>query len=253
VQLKELLARLTEKKQRLDAARPLPAAALVKLREAWDVEWTYHSNAIEGNTLTLSETALVLKDGLTVGGKTLREHLQAINHLHAIRFVEGLASEEQPITEHTLRNLHTLVLRTIDDDEAGRYRRARVAITGSEFTPPPAAAVPGLMSDLARWLSSAEAARLHPVEGAALAHFRLVHVHPFVDGNGRTARLLLNLILMRQGYPPAIVRVNDRPIYYDTLDAAHAGDTGPFVQLIAQAVDRSLDVWLATAGGQDDG
>ena len=108
-------------------------------------------------------------------------------------------------------------------------------------------------SDLARWLSSEDAARLHPVERAVLAHFRLVHVHPFIDGNGRTARLLMNLILMRQGYPPAIVRVDERPSYYDTLDAAHAGDTGPFIQLIAQAVDRSLDVWLATAGGQVNG
>jgi Fic family protein len=246
VRLKGLLERVTEKKRQLEAARPLSAAALVKLREALDVEWTYHSNAIEGNTLTLSETALVLKDGLTVGGKTLREHLEAINHLHAIRFVEGLASEDEPITEHTIRGLHALVLRTINDDEAGRYRRARVAITGSEFTPPQAVAVPGLMADLARWLSSEDAARLHPVERAALAHFQLVDVHPFIDGNGRTARLLMNLILMRQGYPPAIVRVQDRPIYYDTLDVAHAGDTGPFIQLIAQVVDRSLDVWLAT-------
>jgi len=252
VRLKELLEGLAEKKRQLEAARPL-AAALLKLREALDVEWTYHSNAIEGNTLSLRETALVLKDGLTVGGKTLREHLEAINHLHAIRFVEDLASEDEPITEHSIRGLHALVLRTINDDEAGRYRRVYVAITGSEFTPPQAVAVPGLMSDLARWLSSEDVARLHPVARAALAHFRLVDVHPFIDGNGRTARLLMNLILMRQSYPPAIVRVQDRPIYYDTLDAAHAGDTGPFIQLIAQAVDRSLDVWLATAGGQDNG
>ncbi len=130
---------------------------------------------------------------------------------------------------------------------------ARVAITGSEFTPPQAAIVPGLMADLARWLSSEDAALLHSVRWAALAHFRLVDVHPFIDGNGRTARLLMNLILMRQGYPPAIVRVQDRPTYYDALDVAHAGDTGPFIQLIAQAVDRSLNVWLAMAGGQDNG
>ena len=240
-----LFAELTQKKHQLDAARPLPSGVLSKLRDALDIEWTYHSNAIEGNTLTLRETALVLKDGLTVSGKTMREHLEAINHQRAIRLVEDLATEAQPITEHTLRSLHALILRTIDDDEAGRYRRVQVRITGSDFVPPDAIAVPGLMADMVAWLNSDEATKLHPVERAALAHFRLVDVHPFVDGNGRTARLLMNLFLMRAGYPPAIVRVTERPAYYKTLDAAHQGNTEPFVHLIAQAADRSLETWLA--------
>jgi Fic family protein len=243
--LGESLNQLTAKKQRLDAAQPLSPASLDKLREALDVEWTYHSNAIEGNTLTLRETALVLKDGLTVGGKTLREHLEAINHQYAIRFVEEMAAQDTPVTEHTIRSLHASILRTISDEEAGRYRRAQVRITGSDFVPPEAVAVPGLMADLGAWLNNVEAAKRHPVERAALAHFRLVDVHPFVDGNGRTARLLMNLLLMRAGYPPAVLRIDDRPTYYDTLDTAHAGDTKPFVHLIAQAVDRSLETWLA--------
>jgi Fic family protein len=246
--LSELLAALTDKKRHLDAARPLSPAVLAKLRETLHVEWTYHSNAIEGSTLTLRETALVLKDGLTVGGKTLREHLEAINHQHAIRLAEALASKDEPFTERTIRSLHALILRTTNDDEAGRYRRTQILITGSDFVPPEAVTVSGLMADLAAWLNSDEAAGLHPVERAALAHFRLVDIHPFVDGNGRTARLLMNLVLMREGYPPAIIRVEDRPTYYDALDAAHAGNTEPFVQFIAQNVDRSLDIWLTTAG-----
>jgi Fic family protein len=104
------------------------------------------------------------------------------------------------------------------------------------------------MSDFGEWLNSSEVTLLHPVERAALAHFRLVHVHPFTDGNGRTARLLMNLLLMREGYPPAVIRVEDRPVYYDALDAAHEGDTEPFVQLVAEAAERALDIWLAAAG-----
>jgi Fic family protein len=247
--LSEYLSKLTAKKQLLDAARPPSPEALGKLRETLSIEWTYHSNAIEGNTLTLRETALVLKDGLTVGGKTLREHLEAINHQHAIRFVEDLAVKGTLVTKHTIRSLHALILRTIDDDEAGRYRRAQVMITGSDYVPPEAIAVPGLMADLITWLNGDEAGGVHPVECAALAHFQLVHVHPFIDGNGRTARLLMNLVLMRAGYPPAIVWADERPTYYDTLDAAHNGEMEPFVGLMAQAADRSLDTWLAAAGG----
>ncbi len=248
--LNQLLTELTEKKRQLEGERPLSPAVLGKLREALEVEWTYHSNAIEGNTLSLRETALVLKDGLTVGGKSLREHLEAINHQHAIHFVQDLVAQDQPITERTIRNLHALILRTINDDQAGRYRDVQVYITGSDFVPPQAVAVPGLMTDLVAWLNDAETAQRHPVERAALAHFRLVHVHPFVDGNGRTARLLMNLILMRQGYPPAIVRAQDRLDYYTVLDCAHAGDTEPFIRLIALAVRRSLQRWLAAAGSQ---
>lgn len=134
--LSELLSELTAEKRQLDAEQPLSPAVLDELREALDVEWTYHSNAIEGNTLTLRETALVLKDGLAVGGKTLREHLEAINHQHAIHFVQDLVAQDQPITEHTIRNLHALILRTINDDQAGRYRSVEVRITGSDFATP---------------------------------------------------------------------------------------------------------------------
>jgi len=240
----QLLQELTRKKRQLDALRPFPKAALERLKEHLDVEWTYHSNAIEGSTLTLAETRLILLDGLTVGGKTLREHLEAINHKHAIDFVEALARKAEPITERDIRQIHALILRTIDDENAGRYRQGQVYIAGSEYVPPKAPFVPMLMEELVAWLNSEEATRLHPVERAALAHFRLVHIHPFVDGNGRTARLLMNLLLMRDGYPPAVIRREERGRYFDALDEAHWGNTEPFVVFVAEVENRSLDMWL---------
>jgi Fic family protein len=247
--MEENLARLDEKKAQLDAARPLPSGVVAKLKEYFDVEWTYHSNAIEGNTLTLAETRLVLLDGLTVAGKSLREHLEAINHKHAIDFVEALAAKAEPITEHNIRQIHGLILRSIDDEDAGAYRRGQVYISGSTYVPPTAMEVPPLRQELVAWIHSAQAADLHPVERAALAHFRLVHIHPFVDGNGRTARLFMNLILLREGYPPAVIRRERRPEYYETLDRAHEGAPDPFVALVAEEAERSLDIWLEMAGG----
>jgi len=247
--MKDILARLQEKKARLDAARPLPPGVVAKLKEYFDVEWTYHSNAIEGSTLTLAETRLVLLDGLTVSGRSLREHLEAINHKYAIDFVESLAAKAEPITEHHIRQIHTLILRTIDDENAGTYRKVQVYIAGSTYVPPAAIEVPPLMQEMVAWLNSAMAIGLHPVERTALAHFRLVHIHPFIDGNGRVARLLMNLILLREGYPPAVIRRDRRPEYYHALDRAHEGDIGPFVTLVAEEVDRSLDVWLNAVSG----
>jgi Fic family protein len=239
----EILHRIEEKKAQLDARRPLSASA-AKLKAYFDVEWTYHSNAIEGSTLTLRETQVILQDGLTVGGKPLREHLEAINHKLAIDYVEALAREAQPLTERDLRQIHALVLRGADDEEAGRYRRGQVRISGSEYVPPGPEAVAGLMHDFVAWLNDATLA-LSPVERAAHAHFRLVDIQPFTDGNGRTARLLMNLLLCREGYPPAVVRREDRLTYYAALDDAHAGQLEAFVALMAAAVEASLDVFLA--------
>jgi len=241
--LTEILERLSAKKAKLDRYRPLPPSMIRKLKEYFDVEWTYHSNAIEGSSITRQETELILHRGLTVKGKPLIEHLEVINHKHAIDFVEALSTKEEPITEHTIRQIHALILRTIDDEEAGRYRRGQVRIAGSEYLPPGPESVPALMQQLGAWLNSDEAAALHPVERAALAHFQLVHVHPFVDGNGRSARLLMNLLLTRTGYPPAIIRTEDRERYYDALEKAEVGQTDDFVALVAEAVEKSLDVY----------
>jgi Fic family protein len=241
----QLLQRISARKATLDERRPLPPILVAKLKEHLDVAWTYHSNAIEGSSITLPETRAILLDGLTVNGKPLREHLEVINHKHAIDFVDALATGDAPITEHALRQIHALVLRTIDDQNAGRYRRVQVYITGSEYVPPEPVAVPPLMADLGQRLASEEFAALHPVEQAARAHLRLVDIHPFIDGNGRTARLLMNLLLMRHGYPPAIIRYEGRPAYYAALEKAHRQELEPFLTLVAEAVARSLDMYLA--------
>lgn len=241
--MESIFARLDEKKKRLDAHRPLPAAIVAKLEEYFRVDWTYNSNAIEGSSVTLAETRAILLDGVTVNGKPLREHLEVINHSHAIDFVQGIADKIDPITETTIREIHSLILRTIDDENAGSYRRVKVRIAGSSYVPPDVSQVGALMYDFGKWLTSEEK-RLHPVEFAALAHFKLVDIHPFIDGNGRTARLLMNLILMRAGFPPAIIKTDDRQSYYKVLDAAHAGDTSEFVEMIANAVEQSLDIYL---------
>ncbi len=241
--LPDLLSRLAEKKSALDKRRPLSASVVSKLKEYFDVEWTYHSNAIEGSTLTLRETEVVLHQGMTVGGKSMREHLEAINHKDAIDFVEALATKDEPLIENNIRQIHALVLKGIDDKAAGRYRPGMVRISGSEYIPPEAVAVSSLMSDFAEWLNG-EANELTVIERAALAHFHLVHIHPFSDGNGRTARLLMNLILMRDSYPPAVIHREDRLAYYTALDQAHEGNTEPFVMMIAEAVERSLDIYL---------
>ncbi len=240
---------LDEKKARLDAHRPLPAGVAAKLEEYFRVEWTYNSNAIEGSSVTLQETRAILLDGITVNGKPLREHLEVINHSHAIDFVQGL-EQGQAITETTIRQIQSLILRTIDDDNAGSYRRINVRITGSSFVPPDVSQVAAMMNDFVKWLNG-EAAHLHPVERAALAHFKLVDIHPFVDGNGRTARLLMNLLLIRAGYPSAVVRVEEREKNYDALEQAHAGDTREFVALIADSVERSLDIYLDSVPKED--
>lgn len=249
---KALFERLDAKKTTLDERRPLPPAIVTKLKEHMNVAWTYHSNAIEGSSITLPETRAILLDGLTVNGKPLREHLEVINHKHAIDFVETLALASVPFTEHTIRQIHTLVLRTIDDENAGRYRRVQVYITGSEHVPPEPVAVPPLMADLGQWLTSDEFVGLHPVEQAALAHLRLVDIHPFVDGNGRTARLLMNLLLIRHGYPPAIIHYERRVAYYTSLEKAHGQKVEPFLTLIAETVDRSLDMYLSATQPPED-
>jgi Fic family protein len=199
-----LLARLEQKKAQLDGLRPLPAAAVRRLNEQLTIEWIYNSNAIEGNTLTLRETQLILETGLTIGGKSLREHFEVINHKEAIEYVEALATGEDPITPFHVRQIHRLILTRIDDDNAGQYRNLPVYITGTAHKPPEAWQAPPLMSEWGDWLDG-PALALHAVERAALAHHRLVAIHPFIDGNGRTARLVMNLLLIREGYPPTII------------------------------------------------
>ncbi|MDG0027528.1 Fic family protein [Trinickia sp. Y13] len=233
-------------KATLDAARPLPTHTVASLREKLMLELTYHSNAIEGNTLTLRETKVVL-EGITVGGKSLREHLEATNHRDAILYVEEIVAKREALTEWQIRNLHSLVLKSIDPEQAGRYRQENVVIAGTSTPPPDFMHVAAEMAGLIDWYG--HSADLHPVARAAQLHTRFVKIHPFIDGNGRTGRLLLNFELMRVGYPPAIIRKEDRLAYYDALDVACvSGDYGEITALVAASVQRSLAVYLEVLG-----
>ena len=240
---RDLHTRILEKKKELDGLRPFPKGALEKLKERIIVEWTYNSNAIEGSSLTLKETKLVLEDGLTIRGKPLKEHLEAINHKEAIEFVEKLVSKKSAITPFAIRQIHSLVLSKIDEKEAGKYRDVKVTISGSSYIPPEAVTVPHLMTDFGKWLKR-HRSKKDVIEYAAMAHFKLVQIHPFVDGNGRTARLLTNLILMQNGFPPTVVLKLDRNKYYNCLEKGHKNNLQDFINFIARSVERSLAVWV---------
>ena len=243
------LVRLTQKKQRLDGFRPLPPALVRNLDDWFRIELTYTSNAIEGNTLTRQETALVVEKGITIGGKALAEHLEATNHAKALDWIHAQiarapSASAAQITERDILRIHEIILAGILDEHAGRYRDIQVRIAGAEVILPNPRKVPALMDEFVRWLQTAAPA-LHPVELAAEAHYRLVSIHPFVDGNGRTARLLMNLILLMGGYPPAIIRKEDRLAYLASLEKRQLGGSGDdYLNLIADAVDRSLDIYL---------
>ena len=243
----ESLANLTDLKSRLDSHRPLPPEAVANLRENLLLRWTYHSNAIEGNTLSLKETKVVL-EGITVGGKTMTEHLEAINHRDAILFIEELVTEQQPITEYHIKSIQQLILRKIDDANAGVYRKINVTIAGAEHRPPEAIHVPSQMQAFITECNDA-IANFHPVERAARIHADLVGIHPFVDGNGRTSRLVMNLELMKAGYPPAIITVEQRLAYYEALEATHVHqDYQPFLQLIYDCVAEAFEPYWHALG-----
>lgn len=242
-ELKTLLNAVDAAKVDLDGYRPLPSHTVASLRDSMALEWTYHSNAIEGNTLTLRETKVVL-EGITVGGKSVREHFEATNHRDAISYVEKIVTEREPISEWQIKNIHALVMKGIGGDEAGRYRQENVVIAGASLTPPHFLHLNEEMRDLIAWDRAAIEA--HPIMRAAELHTRFVGIHPFVDGNGRTGRLLLNFELMKSGYPPAVIRKEDRLSYYTALDeACTKGDYDKITRMVAAAVQRSLDSYLA--------
>ena len=222
-------------KKKLDQYRPLSPSIFKNLQEDLVVRWTYHSNAIEGNTLTLLETKVVL-EGITVGGKALREHFEAINHRNAIYYVEDIIRKEEPFSEWQIRNIHQLILKNIDDENAGRYRQQNVLISGATTTPLDYTLLKDKMAQLVDWYNS-EAHKLHPIERAAKVHADFVGIHPFIDGNGRTSRLLMNLELLKAGYPPCVITVENRLAYYEVLDQWIAyGKTEAFTQLVSETV-----------------
>lgn len=235
--------RIQNKKKELDKNRPLPAIALKRIKEDMYIEWSYNSNSIEGNTLNLNETRMVLQDGMTVKGKSLREHIEITNHHEAIEFVEQVAQKRTGITEKNILNIHEIVMLKIEKEFAGRYRNGAVRIMGANFAPPNPLKVSALMEELTGFVN-ANSLKLNDIEMAAVLHHRFVWIHPFFDGNGRTVRLLMNLFLMRKGYPPAIILKNDRKKYYEALNQANNGNYNKLFLLISQAIERSLDIYL---------
>ncbi len=241
--LESNIERIIQKKQKLDAKRPLPIMALERIREDLFIEWSYNSTNIEGNTLNLNETRMVLQEGITVKGKTLREHLEVSNHHEAIEFVESLAQNKSAINERNVLKIHEIVMTKIQREFAGIYRNGMVRISGANFAPPNPLKVQILMDDFFDFIKS-NSLKLNDIEMAAVLHHRFVWIHPFFDGNGRTVRLLKNLYLMQKSYPPAIILANDRKKYYDALNKANSGNYEKLMLLICQAIERSLDIYL---------
>ena len=234
--------KVDELNNKLNSKRPLAKETLKTLKESINLEWTYNSNGIEGNTLTLRETQVVL-EGVTVGGKSLKEHLEAINHEKAILFLDDLIKDNEPISEWNIKNIHQLVLREIDDENAGRYRWENVKIKGATHVPPDYLIVPELMERLI--IRYEDWKKYHPIIRAALLHGELVKIHPFIDGNGRTSRLVMNLSLMNGGYLPVIIKKDKRLEYYNALDKAHiTGDYTDFIKLVTDLEIEMINKYL---------
>ncbi|MGB8347682.1 MAG: Fic family protein [Ktedonobacteraceae bacterium] len=233
--------RLLQKKQRLDRYRPLEGFTAQRLSQDLRLLTTYHSNAIEGNTLSLHETQVVLEYGITVDGHPLREYLEATNHAEAFDTLSTLV--EHSITIETVQSLHRLVMDKIDP-QAGELRKVQVYIRGAPFTPPPARDVPLYTMQWVHWLTGDDALRYDPVTRAAIAHHDFEALHPFTDGNGRVGRLLLNLMLMQDGYPPALILREWRPRYIQSLQQAHSGNYSPLIDIVGLAVEQALDLYL---------
>ena len=252
--MKNLLKRITEKKRKLDQFQPLPHGVVKNLEDWLNVELTYSSNRIEGNTLTRIETAEVIEKGVSavISGKALVDQLEAVNHARAIEQMHWISTQiksHNEITEAHINSIHKIILTRIDDEWAGRYREDEVFIRGTDVELPMPQRVPYLMKDFADWL--AQGKKPHPILIAADAHFKFVSIHPYRDGNGRTARLLMNLILLKNDYPLAIIRAEDRTEYLNALNVAQKkGDFEPFYTIIAQAVERSLDAYLNITEGK---
>lgn len=244
----QLMEWIEKKRERLDTLRPLDSDVIEKLHEEMRLLHTYNSNAIEGNTLTLSETRLVLDEGITIGGKTLREHLEATNTAAGYDLIVQLAREQVKIDHVAIQQIHEIVTRGILES-AGRYRTRNVRITGAARSPPDWSRVVREMDDMIAEMATKDR---RVVEMAAYLHHRFVAIHPFVDGNGRVARLLTNLYLMRNGYPPMVLDQKNRQQYYRALREADNGNPVPFTRFIARAENDALSRYLAVAGGKEE-
>lgn len=247
-ELQPHIERLYEKKAKIDQSRPLPNSVLHKIKEQLSLEWTYNSNSIEGNTLNLRETQLILEEGITVGGKSLREHFEVINHEKAIAYLYSLVNPNYTLRSIDILNLHSYLLKNIEDEYAGRLRNGGVRIVGANFTPPNAKKVPDLFDELVAFINE-NPTGVDDLVLATLFHHKLIWIHPFFDGNGRTVRLAMNLLLIRKGFPPAIILKNDRKKYYDALNQANNGNYHRLCLLMLQATERSLNMYINALPG----
>ncbi|MDD4184096.1 MAG: Fic family protein [Candidatus Izemoplasmatales bacterium] len=236
-------SKIDSMKKIIDQHRPLSTNVVKSLREKLIIDWTYNSNAIEGNTLTMSETKVVL-EGITIGGKSVTEHLEVINHKEAIEYIEIIIKEKKDLTEWTVRNIHQLILKDIDNNNAGKYRNENVTISGASHIPPNHIIISEVMQELFAEYDR-EWNDYHPVIKACLLHGEFVKIHPFIDGNGRTARLILNFELMKYGYTPIVITKSRRAEYYEALDLAHTTlDYSKFISLISDFLIDSELLWL---------
>ncbi|XP_055924686.1 protein adenylyltransferase Fic-like [Argiope bruennichi] len=218
-------------------------SALKRIRKEVYFLHIHHTLALEGNTMSLSETRAVVETKTTIPGKSIMEHNEILGIESALRYInKTLLNLSERLTVFDILEIHKRVLGHVDPLSAGTFRRNQVFV--GDYVPPPASEVRYLMERFVEWLQSDNMKLFHPVKRAAVAHYRLAHIHPFVDGNGRTARLLMNLILMKAGYPPVIIRKQDRSMYYNTLQMANEGDVRPFIRFIAHCTECTLDVFL---------
>jgi Fic family protein len=235
--LEQRLASLRERLRSFGAKGEAASAARAHLRDEWRIDEIYHSNALRGNRLTREQSEDLVTRGATVGGLTLREHLEAVNLFKALDRAAVMAASDAPLTEHDIRELHAKLFASIDDEQAGEYRRTDARIVGRDYLPPESVLVPALLREFTEWLEESSA---DPVAKAAAAQAKILNIAPFLDGNGRVGRLLSNLILEASGYPPAIVQVDDRERYYDGLRQADGGDMSGLLSLLIDCIEAAL-------------
>ncbi|XP_046997850.1 protein adenylyltransferase Fic-like [Schistocerca americana] len=236
------LGRIDEKRDRLSAIPDSNSAFRRAKKEAY-FQHIYHTVAIEGNTMTLSQTRSIVETRMAIGGKSIMEHNEILGLDAALKYINAtLVNRLGAVTVKDILEIHRRVMGFVDPVEAGTFRRTQVYVGG--HVPPGPHEIQVLMEEFAEWLNSEQAAHMHPIRYAALAHYKLVHIHPFTDGNGRTSRLLMNAILMQAGYPPVIIPKQDRQKYYQYLEIANDGDVRPFVRFIAECTEHTLDLFL---------
>ncbi|MFV0582917.1 MAG: Fic family protein [Parabacteroides gordonii] len=245
--LSTVLQEVDALKAELSTLRPLPSDALKKIEDAFEIEYTYESNRIEGNTLTLQETTLVVNEGIIIPGKSMWEHLEAINHAQAVDFIKDIAWQKVEINERTIKDIHAIVLHGISRENAGRYRTVPVMIIGSTYMPPQPCLIEKQMKDFILRFQQMERDDIHPAIIAAYLHDELVRIHPFIDGNGRVCRLLMNLYLLQHGYTiVALKGDNENKVqYYKALEKSHTEhESDAFCMLVAEAEKEALQRYI---------